>query len=157
MLIGIRHHIHIEPEEKDLLVRFRIDGILHDVLYLDKKLHDRIMTRIKILSRLRTDEHLSAQDGKMRVVVDDENLDLRISMIPIVEGENAVLRLLSSHFRQFSLTDLGMNGKDLEKVNAAINKSYGMILSTGPTGSGKTTSIYAILKILNTREKILRP
>ena len=93
----------------------------------------------------------------MRVVVDDENLDLRISMIPIVEGENAVLRLLSSHFRQFSLTDLGMNGKDLEKVNAAINKSYGMILSTGPTGSGKTTSIYAILKILNTREKILRP
>ncbi|MEK7186027.1 MAG: ATPase, T2SS/T4P/T4SS family [Patescibacteria group bacterium] len=145
--------IHIEPEEKDLLVRFRIDGILHDVLYLDKKLHDRIMTRIKILSRLRTDEHLSAQDGKMRVVVDDENLDLRISMIPIVEGENAVLRLLSSHFRQFSLTDLGMNGKDLEKVNAAINKSYGMILSTGPTGSGKTTSIYAILKILNTREK----
>lgn len=145
--------IHIEPEEKDLLVRFRIDGILHDVLYLDRKLHERILTRIKILSRLRTDEHLSAQDGKMRVIVDDEKLDLRVSIIPIVEGENAVLRLLSSHFRQFSLTDLGMSGKDLEKVNAAINKSYGMILSTGPTGSGKTTSIYAILKILNTREK----
>lgn len=145
--------IHIEPEEKDLLVRFRIDGILHDVLYLDKKLHERILTRIKILSRLRTDEHLTAQDGKMRLVVDDENLDLRVSIIPIVEGENAVLRLLSSHFRQFSLTDLGMSDKDLEKVNAAINKSYGIILSTGPTGSGKTTSIYAILKILNTREK----
>lgn len=145
--------IHIEPEEKDLLVRFRIDGILHDVLYLDKKLHERIITRIKILSRLRTDEHLSAQDGKMRVMVDDDNLDLRVSIIPIAEGENAVLRLLSSHFRQFSLTDLGMSDKDLEKVNSAINKSYGMILSTGPTGSGKTTSIYAILKILNTREK----
>lgn len=145
--------IHIEPEEKDLLVRFRIDGILHDVLYLDRKLHERILTRIKILSRLRTDEHLSAQDGKMRVIVDEEKLDLRVSIIPIVEGENAVLRLLSSHFRQFSLTDLGMSGKDLEKVNAAINKSYGMILSTGPTGSGKTTSIYSILKILNTREK----
>lgn len=145
--------VHIEPEETDSLVRFRIDGILHDVLYLDKKLHDRVITRIKVLSRLRTDEHLSAQDGKMRTQVDDENLDVRVSIIPIAEGEKAVLRLLSSHFRQFTLIDLGMNGKDLQKVNAAINKSYGMILSTGPTGSGKTTSIYAILKILNTREK----
>ncbi len=145
--------IHIEPEEKDSLVRFRIDGILHDVLYLDKKLHDRVLTRIKVLSRLRTDEHMSAQDGKMRLDVDDENLDLRVSIIPIAEGEKVVLRLLSSHFRQFSLLDLGMNAKDLKKVNAAVNKSYGMILSTGPTGSGKSTSIYSIIKILNTREK----
>lgn len=145
--------IHIEPEEKDSLIRFRIDGILHDVVVLDKKLHDRVVTRIKVLSRLRTDEHLSAQDGKMRMLVDDENLDLRISIIPITEGEKVVLRLLSSHFQQFSLLDLGMNETDLEKVNAAMNKSYGMILSTGPTGSGKTTSIYSILKILNTREK----
>lgn len=145
--------VHIEPEEKDSLVRFRIDGILHDVLYVDKKLHDRIITRIKVLSRLRTDEHLSAQDGKMRMDVDDDVLDLRVSIIPIAEGEKVVLRLLASKFRQFSLVDLGMNEKDLEKVNRAINKSYGMILSTGPTGSGKTTSIYAIVKILNTREK----
>ncbi len=145
--------IHIEPEENNSLVRFRIDGILHDMLYLDKKLHDRITTRIKVVSRLRTDEHLSAQDGKMRMMVDDENLDLRVSLIPVTEGEKAVLRLLSSHFRQFTLVDLGMNEKDLKKVNAAMSKSYGMILSTGPTGSGKTTSIYAILKILNTREK----
>lgn len=145
--------IHIEPEEKDSLIRFRIDGILHDVLILDKKLHDRVVTRIKVLSRLRTDEHLSSQDGKMRMLIDEENLDLRISIIPITEGEKIVLRLLSSHFQQFSLLDLGMNQSDLEKVNAAMNKSYGMILSTGPTGSGKTTSIYSILKILNTREK----
>ena len=145
--------IHIEPEENDLLIRFRIDGILHDMLYLDKKLTERILTRIKILSRLRTDEHLSAQDGKIRIIIDDENLDLRVSIIPIAEGEKAVLRLLSSHFRQFSLLDLGMKEADLKKVNAAINKSFGMILSTGPTGSGKTTSIYSILKILNTREK----
>ncbi|HYM65486.1 MAG TPA: GspE/PulE family protein, partial [Candidatus Sulfotelmatobacter sp.] len=145
--------IHIEPEENDLLVRFRIDGILHDMLYLDKRLTERILTRIKILSRLRTDEHLSAQDGKIRIIVDDENLDLRVSIIPIAEGEKAVLRLLSSHFRQFSLLELGMKEEDLKKVNAAINKSFGMILSTGPTGSGKTTSIYSILKILNTREK----
>ena len=145
--------IHIEPEEKDLLIRFRIDGILHDVLYLDKKLHDRILTRIKILSRLRTDEHLSAQDGKIRLVVDEDNLDLRVSIIPLIEGENAVLRLLSSHYRQFSLLDLGMNERDLKKVTSAIDKSNSMILSTGPTGSGKTTTMYALLKILNTREK----
>ena len=145
--------IHVEPEENDLLVRFRIDGILHDMLYLDKKLTERIITRIKILSRLRTDEHLSAQDGKIRMIVDDENLDLRVSIIPIAEGEKAVLRLLSSHFRQFSLLDLGMKEEDLKKVNAAFNRSFGLILSTGPTGSGKTTTIYAILKILNTREK----
>src|SRR3990167_9543563 len=145
--------IHIEPEEDNLLIRFRIDGILHDVLYLDKKFHDRIVARVKVLSRLRTDEHLSAQDGKIRIIVDDENLDLRVSIIPIIEGEKIVLRLLSSRFRQFSFLDLGMNQKDLQKANSAINKTYGMILSTGPTGSGKTTSIYAILKILNTREK----
>ena len=145
--------IHIEPEEKNSLVRFRIDGILHDVLYMDKKLHDRVVTRIKVLSRLRTDEHLSAQDGKMRMEVDEENLDIRVSIIPTTEGEKVVMRLLSSRFRQFSLEDLGMSDKDLMKVNSAINKSYGMILSTGPTGSGKTTTVYAILKILNTREK----
>ncbi|EKD32175.1 MAG: hypothetical protein ACD_77C00158G0001, partial [uncultured bacterium] len=145
--------IHIEPQEKESLVRFRIDGILHDVLHIDKKLHDRIATRIKVISRLRTDEHLSAQDGKMRMLIDDENLDLRVSIIPIADGEKVVLRLLSSRSREYSLLDLGMNEGDLKKVTVAINKSYGMILSTGPTGSGKTTSIYAILKILNTREK----
>jgi type IV pilus assembly protein PilB len=145
--------IHIEPEEKDVLIRFRVDGILHDVLRVDKRLHERIISRIKVLSRLRTDEHLSAQDGKMRMRIDDEDLDLRVSIIPVADGEKAVLRLLTSRFRQFALLDLGIVGEDLKKVNSSINKSYGMILSTGPTGCGKTTSIYAILKILNTREK----
>lgn len=145
--------IHIEPEEQNCLIRFRIDGILHDVLNINKKLHDRIITRIKVLSRLRTDEHLGAQDGKMRMDVDSETLDLRVSIIPIADGEKVVLRLLTSKYRQFSLQDLGMNDEDLKKVNSAMNKSYGMILSTGPTGSGKTTTIYALIKILNTREK----
>ena len=145
--------IHVEPEEKDTLVRFRIDGILHDVLFLPKQLHDQIVTRIKVLSNLRTDEHLTPQDGKMRITLDEDELDVRVSILPIVSGEKIVMRLLASHFRQFSLVDLGMNEIDLRKVSNAFAKSYGMILSTGPTGSGKTTSIYAIVKILNTREK----
>lgn len=145
--------IHIEPEEKDSLVRLRIDGILHDALFLPKSLHDQIITRIKILSRLRTDEHLSPQDGKMRMLVDKEELDIRVSILPIADGEKAVLRLLTSRLRKISLIDLGMNENDLRKATSAYSKSYGMILSTGPTGSGKTTSIYAILRILNIREQ----
>ncbi len=145
--------IHIEPQEDGSLVRYRIDGILHDVLTFPKFLHERIMTRLKVLSRLRTDEHLKPQDGKMRIEVDGGNLDLRLSIIPIVEGEKAVLRLLSANNQQITLTDLGMSEADLEKISRAYAKSYGMILSTGPTGSGKSTSIYAILKILNTRSK----
>ena len=145
--------IHIESSEKISLVRFRIDGILHDVLFLSKDLHTQIITRIKVLSNLRTDEHLSPQDGKLRMILDDQTLDLRVSILPMVEGEKVVLRLLSSHMRQLSLIDLGTVDSDLKKVNRAMGRSFGMILSTGPTGSGKTTSIYAILKILNTRDK----
>lgn len=145
--------IHIEPEEKYSLVRLRIDGILHDILFLPKVLHDQIITRIKILSRLRTDEHLAPQDGKLRTIIDKETLDIRVSILPIVDGEKAALRLLTSRFGRYSLSDLGMSKKDLEKVRQAYTKAYGMILSTGPTGSGKTTSIYSVLKILNVREK----
>lgn len=145
--------VHIEPQEDASLVRFRIDGILHDVLTLPKALHDQVIARIKVISRLRTDEHQSPQDGKMRMKMEEENLDIRVSILPIVDGEKVVMRLLSSKSRQLNLKDLGMSDKDLEKVTRGYNKSYGMILSTGPTGSGKTTSIYSILKILNTREK----
>lgn len=145
--------VHIEPQEKNSLVRFRIDGILHDMLFVPKILHDQIVTRIKVLSRLRTDEHLSPQDGKMRIKLDEEDLDIRVSILPISEGEKVVLRLLASRFSQHSLLDLGMSEEDLKKVTNAFSKSFGMVLSTGPTGSGKTSSIYAILKILNTREK----
>lgn len=145
--------IHIEPEEKDSLVRFRVDGILHDVLYLPKKLHDQIATRIKVLSSLRTDEHMAPQDGKLRIALEEENLDIRVSILPVIYGEKIVMRLLASHFRQFSLADLGMSQPDLEKVTRGFKKSFGMILSTGPTGSGKSTSIYSVLKIINSREK----
>lgn len=145
--------VHIEPEEKTSLIRFRIDGVLQDVLRVPREIHDRIISRIKVLSSLRTDEHLSAQDGKMTAKLENEDLDIRVSILPVTEGEKAVLRLLSSHQREFTLSDLGMNQTDLQKVTNAFNKSYGMILSTGPTGSGKTTTIYSILRILNTREK----
>lgn len=145
--------IHIEPEERNSIVRFRIDGILHAVLQFPIHLHDRIVTRIKVMSKLRTDEHLAPQDGKISVKLYEENLDLRVSIVPIVEGEKVVLRLLASKMSQFTLKDLGMNEADLTKVTEAMHRSYGMILSTGPTGSGKSTSIYAILKVLNTSEK----
>ncbi|MBU3978666.1 GspE/PulE family protein [Patescibacteria group bacterium] len=145
--------VHIEPQEKETQVRFRIDGILHDVLVLPKKLHDQIITRIKVLASLRTDEHMSPQDGKMRISLEEEELDIRVSILPIVYGEKIVMRLLASRFRQFSLVDLGMREIDIKKVTNGFKKSFGMVLSTGPTGSGKTTSIYSILKIINSRDK----
>lgn len=145
--------IHIEPEEKQSLVRFRMDGILHDVLTLPHELHNQIVSRIKVLSKLRTDEHMAAQDGKMQAKLEAENLDIRVSVIPIVDGEKVVLRLLSSRSRQFSLNDLGMSDVDIKKVKGGFGKPFGMVLSTGPTGSGKTTTIYSILKIINSREK----
>jgi type IV pilus assembly protein PilB len=145
--------IHIEAEENAVLVRFRIDGNLYDALVLEKSLHSSLITRIKVLANLRIDEHLDAQDGKIRMDVDDDALDIRVSVIPTTEGEKVVLRLLSRKFRSFSLTDLGMSTQDLTKVEQALQNTYGMILSTGPTGSGKTTSIYSLIKILNTREK----
>lgn len=145
--------IHIEPQDKVSLVRFRIDGILHDVVEVPISIHDRIVTRIKVMSGLRTDEHQSAQDGKIHKIINKEDIDLRVSIVPIVDGEKIVIRILSSNARDFSLTDLGMSPADLAKIKKAVSKTYGMILSTGPTGSGKTTSIYAILKTLNSRDR----
>lgn len=145
--------IHIEPEKDESIVRFRIDGIMQEVLRFTPEIEKQIILRIKFLSRLRTDEHLSAQDGKIQTKIENENLDIRISIVPIVHGEKCVMRLLSARYRQFGLADLGMRDTDLKKVMDASSKPYGMILSTGPTGSGKTTSMYAILKILNTKER----
>jgi len=145
--------IHIEPMRDTTVVRFRIDGVLHDEVNLPKKLHEQIVTRIKVLGRLRTDEHLSAQDGRLHVTLGNEQLTARVSVVPVVMGEKVVMRLLGKHAQQFSLTDLGMSPGDLKLVRQGFERPFGMILSTGPTGSGKTTTMYAILKILNVRER----
>ncbi|HXK52893.1 MAG TPA: ATPase, T2SS/T4P/T4SS family, partial [bacterium] len=101
--------IHIEPKDNASTIRFRIDGVLHEVLSIPLELHEKITSRIKVMSKLRTDEHMSAQDGKLNVALQMENLDIRVSIVPIVKGEKIVLRLLSSNSRQFSLQDLGMD------------------------------------------------
>lgn len=144
--------IHIEPYLKKVLVRFRIDGVLHDVLEVPKKFSDIILSRIKVMAKLRTDEHLKAQDGKLRFKLDGEDIDGRVSIVPVPEGENIVIRLLSSQGQSLTLADLGFSQGDLEKVNEAIKSPHGMILVTGPTGSGKTTTLYTVMKILNRRE-----
>ena len=143
--------VHIEPQNELSLTRFRIDGILHDVVTLPLTIHPQIVSRIKILSNLRIDEHQSAQDGKFQFAMPAEKLDIRVSIVPITTGEKVVMRLLSERSRQFSLEGLGFSGNDLAKTKAAYSKPYGMLLSTGPTGSGKTTTMYAILKIINQR------
>ena len=144
--------IHIEPYRQRVLVRFRIDGVMHDVLELPKDLSEVILTRLKILAKMRTDEHRAAQDGKLQFTINNEVVDVRVSILPVTEGENAVLRLLSEQSRKFSLTDLGLSPLDLEIVKRAIDNPHGMILVTGPTGSGKTTTVYAVVKILNPRD-----
>jgi len=141
--------VHIEPLEGKTQIRFRIDGVLHNVVSLPKNIHDLLVSRIKVLSKLRTDEHFAAQDGKFVVKQDKDRFDVRVSIVPVTEGENVVMRLLSEKARRFTLEDLGFGDKDLEKIKDAIKKPYGMILSTGPTGCGKTTTLYAILKLLN--------
>lgn len=151
--------IHIEPKEDESLIRYRIDGVLHDVATLPKEIHPEIVTRIKVMANLRTDEHYAAQDGKLifRTGVglpkeQQTKLDVRVSVMPITHGEKVVLRLLSARVRQLSFEDLGFEKEDLEKIEWAYEKPYGMILSAGPTGSGKTTTMYAILKVLNRRD-----
>src|SRR3989338_4224919 len=144
--------IHIEPQSGRTIVRFRIDGILHDIIDFPVSIHDLLITRLKILSRLRTDEHRAPQDGKLQKQIGKEKLDVRVSIVPVTEGEKVVMRLLSERSREYSLEDLGITDQDLALVKASIKRPFGMTIVCGPTGSGKTTSLYAMIKIINTRE-----
>ncbi len=144
--------IHIEPQSGRTIVRFRIDGILHDIIDFPVSIHDLLITRLKILARLRTDEHRAPQDGKLQKQIGKEKLDVRVSIVPVTEGEKVVMRLLSERSREYSLEDLGITDQDLALVKASIKRPFGMTIVCGPTGSGKTTSLYAMIKIINTRE-----
>lgn len=144
--------IHIETQDEKTLVRFRLDGILHDVVSLPGALHPNMVTRIKVLSNLRTDDHATPQDGKISFDIEDATLDLRVSTVPTIEGEKVVIRLLFRDAGNLNLADLGFSDSDLEKVVKAYKRPFGMVLATGPTGSGKTTTMYAIIRILNKRD-----
>ncbi len=142
--------IHIETMQENLLTRFRIDGILRDIIILPKEIEPAIVARIKILSSLKLDEHRIPQDGRFKFQADEQSIALRVSIMPTYFGENVVLRILPETERPLSLEELGLTKEGLELVQRSIRQPHGMILVTGPTGSGKTTTLYSVLTILNT-------
>jgi type II secretory ATPase GspE/PulE/Tfp pilus assembly ATPase PilB-like protein len=142
--------IHIDPGPESVAIRYRIDGVLQDAHGCPKNIHSEIISRIKILAGLRIDEHQAAQDGRFRRVGDNgEVVDVRVSIVPTYHGENAVLRLLSDKAEEFTLESLGFSPNNIQSIVRALKRPYGMILATGPTGSGKTTTMYALVKMLN--------
>jgi len=138
--------IHIEPMEKELKVRCRIDGVLREVMRMPKNMEPALISRIKILSNLKIDEHRIPQDGGFTVMVDNQAIDLRIAIAPIVWGEQVVIRLLDKTGTSFKLEDMGYLGRSLRTIREGLKKPNGMILTSGPTGSGKSTSLYALIQ-----------
>ena len=144
--------IHIEPDAKEVHVRYRIDGILHEAMTLPKDTAAGIVARIKVLADLKLDEHRIPQDGRFKIEKDDYKISFRVSLLPVFDGEKVVMRLLDEGAKGLTLEKMGLAGKALESVHREIKKPNGMILVTGPTGSGKTTTLYTIMDILNTPE-----
>lgn len=142
--------IHIEQLENEVLVRYRIDGLLHDAMVLPKTAGASITARIKVLSNLKLDEKRLPQDGRFKVEMNNEKVSFRVSMLPTYYGEKTVMRLLRENVSGFTLEILGFHGSGLERIHEATKLATGMILTTGPTGSGKTTTLYTVLDILNT-------
>ncbi|MFH1181270.1 MAG: GspE/PulE family protein [bacterium] len=142
--------IHIEPTEKEVLVRYRIDGILREAMVLPKVGAPGIVARIKVLSNLKLDEHRLPQDGRFKIEAEDYKYSIRVSILPVFDGEKIVMRLLSETAKAFTLEQLGFFRKSLEDFHNNLRKPVGMILVTGPTGSGKTTTLYSAMEILNT-------
>lgn len=144
--------IHIEPAEKDIIIRYRIDGILREVMRLPKSIQEGVIARIKILSRLKIDEHRLPQDGRFKISTADYKISFRVSILPVFDGEKVVLRLLNESFQVLTLEQLGFQLKALKIVRENLKKPHGIIMVTGPTGSGKTTTLYTLLEMLNTPE-----
>ncbi len=141
--------IHIEPQENDVKIRYRIDGILQHTVSLPKSVHAAIISRIKILSNLKIDEQRIPQDGRFHTIVADKEIDFRVSTLPTANGEKVVMRLLDKSAGILTLEKLGLQGKGFDILSANIKKPHGMILVTGPTGSGKSTTLYAIIDKIN--------
>ena len=144
--------IHIEPMEEQVLVRYRIDGMLHDAIVLPKEAGSSISARIKVLASLKLDEKRLPQDGRFKLDINSEKIAFRVSILPTYFGEKIVMRLLRESITGFSLESLHFHGDTLECIHHALNLKTGMILTTGPTGSGKTTSLYTMLDVLNTTD-----
>jgi len=142
--------IHVEPMEKEVLVRYRIDGILRSAMVLPKLVQSGIIARIKVLSNLKLDEHRLPQDGRFKVETEDYKYSIRVSTLPVFDGEKIVMRLLLETTQAYTLESLGLRGEALEGVQNNLRKPIGMILITGPTGCGKTSTLYAMIEILNT-------
>ncbi len=145
--------IHLEPTEKELTVRFRIDGVLQPVVSIPMEHHHSMISRIKMQSNLKLDQTKTIQDGRFSLSDRGINADVRVSTIPTAFGEGVVLRILRQDMQRASLVDLGFTEENLAIIHGAITKPYGLILVTGPTGSGKSTTLYAMLDILNTSER----
>lgn len=144
--------IHIEPGEKELTVRYRIDGILHDAMVLEKNAGLGMTARIKVLSNLKLDEKRLPQDGRFKIEQNGEKISFRVSTLPTFFGEKTVIRILKENAHGFSLETLGFHGEGLERIHNSLKQKTGMVLATGPTGSGKTTTLYTMLDILNRPE-----
>ncbi len=147
---GRASDIHIEPQEDRTRVRYRIDGILTEKLILPRTVHEAVLSRIKILAELKIDEKRLPQDGRFTFTADGQEVDLRVSTLPTIHGEKVVMRLLKKSLAVPTLAELGLRGKALRDVEESIKIPHGIILITGPTGSGKTTTLYSILHIINT-------
>jgi len=144
--------IHIEPSRKESRVRYRIDGILHTSLILPRSVHDALVARVKVMSNLKLDETRIPQDGRIRLVVNDREFDFRVSILPLIGAEKVVMRILDASKKPPTLEELGYDGIQLKVIQKNLKKTEGMLLATGPTGSGKSTTLFSILNIINKEE-----
>ena len=145
--------IHIEPFEKELVVRFRIDGVLYNILNIKKRFHASISSRVKVMAGLNIAEKRLPQDGRIKLKIAGKDIDIRVSVIPVAFGERIVLRLLHRENVLLGLEDIGLSGENLDRINNLITKPHGIVLVTGPTGSGKTTTLYSCLSKINSPDK----